>query len=84
MEGIYHCDYWLHCKHKNLSKCEGCSYKYRIETVKKPPIGIEPKYVHDKKRLMELCCAITRYLQAGFAVPLEWVEEYNQLLEVRK
>ena len=38
-----------------------------------------------KQRLKELRDAIYRYLKAHQRVPIEWIEEYNELLEdIRK
>lgn len=38
-----------------------------------------------KQRLGELRDAIDRYLEANQRVPVEWIEEYNELLEdIRK
>lgn len=50
-----------------------------------PPIGLMPKYVltenHNKnERYNEVCGAITRYLEAKLQIPLEWIEEHNELL----
>jgi hypothetical protein len=45
----------------------------------KPPIGIEPRWVHSAVRLNELVAAIVRYIKAGLEVPVEWIEEYNDL-----
>lgn len=84
MEGLYLCDYRIQCKYKNSSKCEGCSYKYQITSTCKPPIGIKPKHIHDEERIRDLSSAAVRYLQARFPIPMEWIEEYNQLLEVIK
>lgn len=48
--------------------------------VKKPPLGIMPKRFHDEKRLGALSAAIERYVDAKCQVPLEWIIEYNQLI----
>jgi hypothetical protein len=51
----------------------------------KPPIGLLPKNIHDERvntdRLIEVRGAITRYLDAGLKVSVEWIEEYNELVE---
>ena len=50
-----------------------------------PPLGIIPKNMWKKQRLKELRDAIDRYLEANQRVPVEWIEEYNELLEdIRK
>ena len=45
----------------------------------KPPIGLIPKWVHDMDRLEEVRAAINRYFIAELEIPVEWVEEYNNL-----
>jgi len=48
--------------------------------VSRSPLGLVPKDVCEEKRFYEVCSAISRYYSAGFKIPLEWVEEYNELL----
>lgn len=54
-----------------------------IETVdsssKKVPIGIEPKYIWEERRLIELSEAIKRYCLSNEQIPIKWIEEYNEL-----
>jgi len=51
----------------------------------KPPIGLIPKSINDQKRYHEVCEAITRYYNASLQIPIEWIEEYNELvLKVEK
>ncbi len=51
----------------------------------KSPLGIIPKNVWKKQRLGELRGAVERYLEANQRIPIEWIEEYNELLEdIRK
>lgn len=52
--------------------------------LKKPPIGIEPRYVWEKKRIKELKSAIKRYIDAGIEVPIEWVTELNEFYRREK
>jgi hypothetical protein len=49
----------------------------------KPPIGIMPKHIWQENRFMEVCSAITRYYNASLPIPIEWVEEYNELVVIR-
>ena len=49
--------------------------------MKKPPIGAMPRYIHDELRKRELGKAMVRYIEAERTVPLEWVMEYNELIE---
>lgn len=46
-----------------------------------PPLGISPRYLHDEQRCGQLAGAISRYVEAGYQLPSEWVEEYNELVE---
>jgi len=50
------------------------------DQIKKPPIGLTPKFIHDEKRLNEVQGAIVRYYNAGLTIPIKWVKEYNKLI----
>ena len=60
-----------------------------IETqgVTKPPLGLMPKKFHNEQvkanRLNEVCQAIARYYNIGRKIPIEWVEEYNELVDLK-
>ena len=51
----------------------------------KPPLGIMPKAIHERntkiERLNDVCGAIARYYVAGMKIKIEWIEEYNELIE---
>jgi len=47
----------------------------------KPPLGIYPHHLWISDRICEILCAIDRYIKDGKAIPIEWVEEYNKLIE---
>jgi hypothetical protein len=53
--------------------------------VTKAPIGLIPKRFHEWKvkatRLEEIQAAISRYYEAGLKINIEWVEEYNELVQ---
>ncbi len=51
--------------------------------MKKPPLGLTPKRIVQEKRLNDVCLAISRYWTAGLKIPIEWVEEYNELVEIK-
>lgn len=51
---------------------------------KRIPIGLVPKYVRRNERFVEVCEAIVRYYDAELKIPLEWVEEYNELISERE
>lgn len=46
----------------------------------KPPEGLMPKEIHDMHRVHDIKMAITRYLEHRKPIPLEWIEEYNELV----
>jgi hypothetical protein len=58
--------------------------KKELEQIVKPPIGLRPKWVSDKERLNEVRSAIVRYYDAELKIPIEWIEEYNQLIDSTK
>ena len=50
------------------------------DQIKRPPLGLYPRFLWDEKRLYTVCSAITRYYQAAQELPIEWIEEYNELI----
>jgi len=53
----------------------------KIIDYERPPLGLRPKHIAREMRRMEVREAINRYLHADRAIPLEWIEEYNELME---
>ena len=51
----------------------------------KPPLGLIPKIHHDNlvkvERFNEVCGAIARYYDARLMIKIEWIEEYNELVD---
>lgn len=51
----------------------------------RPPLGLIPKKLHDERvkveRFNEVCGAIARYYDAGMKINVEWIKEYNELVE---
>ena len=51
----------------------------------KPPLGLIPKRFYDEKvkveRFNQVCAAIARYYDAGLKINIEWIQEYNELVE---
>lgn len=47
----------------------------------RPPLGLMPKKFHDVERFNEVCGAIARYYDAGLKINIEWIEEYNELVD---
>ena len=58
--------------------------KKKLKQIVKPPIGLRPKLVSDKERLNEVRGAIVRYYDAELKIPVEWIEEYNELIDSTK
>jgi hypothetical protein len=53
----------------------------------RPPLGLKPRFIHEEQRLDAVRDAITRYIAAGYDVPMEWTEEFCDLkarIEKRK
>jgi hypothetical protein len=53
--------------------------------VEKPPLGLIPKQFYEERikreRFIEVCEAINRYYTAGREINIEWIEEYNELIQ---
>lgn len=49
--------------------------------IKKPPLGIKPRYIHDEHRLAEIDAGIIRFMEAKQGIPAIWMAERDQLLE---
>ncbi|MEG0371235.1 MAG: hypothetical protein RR645_02970 [Clostridium sp.] len=65
------------CKDKN-----NCVEYVNADVKEKPPLGIMPKEFWDLHRRDDLKDAINRHLNVGKEVPIEWVDEYNSLLNL--
>jgi hypothetical protein len=54
--------------------------------INKPPLGLIPKEIHYKNvttnRFIEVCLAISRYYDAGLQIKIEWIKEYNELVQL--
>lgn len=48
---------------------------------KRPPLGLKPKSLWEYDRLKEIEGAIKRYIENCRLIPIEWVQEYNELAE---
>lgn len=46
-----------------------------------PPLGLKPKYIHDKTRIREILDAMERYSEQRFPIPIEWIEELRELID---
>lgn len=56
--------------------------------VERPPIEMQSKASYtqavNEERFNEVCGAIARYWDQRLPIPLDWVQEYNDLLEYFK
>lgn len=48
---------------------------------KKPPLGLMPRYLWERKRRYEVGKAISRCVEADKSIPVEWLDEYNELVQ---
>lgn len=48
--------------------------------MKRPPLGLVPKFIWDEARLNEVEGAIKRYKAENLSIPTEWIEEQNALM----
>lgn len=46
---------------------------------KKPPLGLEPRWVRDSRRAKDILDAIERYTDANMSIPKNWIEELKDL-----
>ena len=68
-------------KTDNLKQEGQCAINDVSNSAIRPPLGLVPKWVRQKERYYEVCEAIARYYDAGKKIPIEWIEEYNELVE---
>lgn len=47
----------------------------------KPPLGLMPKLFWDNERIADITNAVNRYMQEQQEIPIEWIEEYNNLVK---
>lgn len=46
-----------------------------------PPLGLKPRFIVAEMRLDEINQAITRMLEGTYPIPVEWVQERNEIIE---
>lgn len=46
-----------------------------------PPLGLTPRWIRDMERFEEIISAMKRYSQAGMPIPIEWIEEVDELYD---
>jgi hypothetical protein len=52
-----------------------------IKDKKRPPLGLIPRFVFESQRVNMIIEAIYRYIEAESPIPIEWIEEYNELIK---
>ena len=50
----------------------------------RPPLGVMPKFIWDRKRIDMIKDGIKRYIDVNKAIPVDWIEEYNGLVRGNK
>ena len=71
-------------KHTDKCLAEGpcnCTLEQYIkeETVRKPPIGLMPKSIHNQRRAINILEAMKRYIYANKTIPTDWINELKRL-----
>jgi len=82
-------DEGIHCRGRGFNCCgckerDECVEYINMDVKEKPPIGIMPKYIWDTQRISNLQQVIERYTESRYVVPLELIEEYNELVGLYK
>lgn len=47
---------------------------------KQPPLGARPRFIFEEQRILELEGAIMRFVNSHWPIPMEFIEEYNELV----
>ena len=50
--------------------------------MKKPTLGLRPRKIASHDRYIEVCEALCRFLEDQKKIPIEWISEYNDLIEI--
>lgn len=81
--GCIKCDWTVEtCKNLDGARCTDCGGPIwpSISTSKpRPPLGLTPRWICEEERLEQVRAAIGRYIDASMNVPVEWIEEHNEL-----
>ena len=51
----------------------------KMSELKKPPLGLKPRWVHDSRRAKDILDAIERYTDVNMSIPKAWVKELKDL-----
>jgi hypothetical protein len=72
------------CPTGNMDSSPFPTYE-KEDVLSEPPIGLTPKKIHERnsiiRRFNDIRSAISRYYNAELEMPIEWIEEYNELIK---
>jgi len=67
-----------------MRQSNALDYELTKNVMKKPPLGIMPRFIWIDARKSEIQSALDRYIESNMPIPLEWIEEYNELIRMLK
>ncbi len=62
-----------------LKECES-EFSGKRWPGEKPPLGLAPRFIWERERILEILAAIKRYVDGQRTVPWEWQVELGDLL----
>lgn len=71
-------------RYRTIRVCRRCAKQVEDFTVKKPPLGLVPRFIRDEQRAREIIEAILRYIDNGRPVPHEWIDELVERTTVKE
>lgn len=45
-----------------------------------PPLGVTPRFIHERNRIVDIIMAMERMVQAGCEINPDWLDEIQDLL----
>lgn len=60
--------------------CDRCKSTDEV----KPPLGLLPRFIVAENRMTDIMEAMARYSERQKLIPLDWINEYNELAEYMK
>lgn len=71
------------CSSVALKDNEGnyfCPSCLPVKKEEKPPLGLIPRKLHTEDRLKDIKNAVDGYFSRKMAIPLAWIDEYNEII----
>lgn len=62
------------CRENDCIDCDK-----NAEEVKKPPLGLKPRWVHEAQRVNEIFKAMERFSEVEHPIPMDWIYELEEL-----